>query len=61
VMVSGGPYIQALGIPRELVWSLQGIIIIFASMPYIYKVITKTDWSRAWRRTIVSPGKLEGQ
>jgi len=44
-----------------LVWSLQGIIIIFASMPYIYKVITKTDWSRAWRRTIVSPGKLEGQ
>ncbi len=61
VMVSGGPYIQALGIPRELVWSLQGIIIIFASMPYIYKIITKTDWSRAWRRTIVSPGKLEGQ
>jgi simple sugar transport system permease protein len=61
IMVSGAPYIQALGIPRELVWSLQGIIILFASMPYLYNVITKTDWSRAWRKNVISPGKTEGQ
>jgi ABC-type uncharacterized transport system permease subunit len=61
IMVSGAPYIQALGIPRELVWSLQGIIILFASMPYLYTVITKTDWSRAWRKNVISPGKTEGQ
>jgi ABC-type uncharacterized transport system permease subunit len=61
IMVSGAPYIQALGIPRELVWSLQGIIILFASMPYLYNVITKTDWGRAWRKNVISPGKPEGQ
>jgi len=60
VMVTGAPYIQGLGIPKELVWALQGIIILFAAMPYLYRVITKTNWSRAWRKTIVSPGKLEG-
>ncbi len=48
VMVAGAPYIQILGPPRELVWAMQGLIILFTAMPYIYQSIQKRARRKQW-------------
>lgn len=35
ILVAGAPFIQAVGLPKELVWSMQGLIILFTAMPYL--------------------------
>ncbi len=43
LMATGAPALQATfgGIPRELVWTLQGIIILFQAIPYVYEAVVK--------------------
>ena len=48
VMVAGAPFIQAQGLPRELVWAIQGLIILFTAMPYISQTIMKRAGRRKW-------------
>jgi ABC-type uncharacterized transport system permease subunit len=48
VMVSGAPYIQAEGLPRELVWAIQGLIILFTAMPYLSQAIIKRTKRKKW-------------
>jgi simple sugar transport system permease protein len=48
VMVAGAPFIQAEGLPRELVWAMQGLIILFTAMPYISQSLMKKTRLRAW-------------
>jgi ABC-type uncharacterized transport system permease subunit len=48
VMVSGAPYIQAEGLPRELVWAIQGLIILFTAMPYLSQAIVKRIKRKKW-------------
>ncbi len=48
VMVSGAPFIQAQGLPRELVWAMQGLIILFTAMPYISQTILKRTRRKKW-------------
>ncbi len=49
LMATGAPAVQATfgGIPRELVWTLQGIIILFQAIPYVFELAVK----RSLRRT----------
>ena len=48
VMVSGAPFIQVQGLPRELVWAMQGLIILFTAMPYIYQTLQKRARRKRW-------------
>lgn len=48
VMVAGAPFIQAQGLPRELVWAMQGLIILFTAMPYISQWILKRTRRKKW-------------
>jgi simple sugar transport system permease protein len=48
VMVAGAPFIQAQGLPRELVWAMQGLIILFTAMPYIYQTVQNRRRKRKW-------------
>lgn len=48
VMVAGAPFIQAQGLPRELVWAVQGLIILFTAMPYISRKIMKGVSRKEW-------------
>jgi ABC-type uncharacterized transport system permease subunit len=48
VMVAGAPFIQAQGLPRELVWAMQGLIILFTAMPYLSRAIMKRTRRRKW-------------
>ena len=48
VMVSGAPFIQAQGLPRELVWAIQGLIILFTAMPYVSQTILKRTRVKSW-------------
>jgi ABC-type uncharacterized transport system permease subunit len=42
VMAAGAPSIQADAlVPRELVWALQGLIILFTAMPYLSQLILR--------------------
>lgn len=48
VMVSGAPFMQAQGLPRELVWAMQGLIILFTAMPYLSQTILKRVKRKKW-------------
>jgi ABC-type uncharacterized transport system permease subunit len=49
VMVAGTPFMGAEGLPRELVWAIQGLIILFAAMPYLsQQLMKKTRRKRLW-------------
>ena len=48
VMVAGTPFMGAEGLPRELVWAIQGLIILFTAMPYLSQLVLK----RAGRRMV---------
>lgn len=48
IMVSGASSIQYLGPPRELVWAIQGLIILFTAMPYISQTVLKKTRRRKW-------------
>jgi len=48
VMVAGAPFIQAQGLPRELVWAMQGLIILFTAMPYLSQTILKRTRRKKW-------------
>ncbi|MDV3278625.1 MAG: ABC transporter permease [Nitrososphaerales archaeon] len=49
VMVAGTPFMGAEGLPRELVWAIQGLIILFTAMPYLSQLILKrTGRKRLW-------------
>ena len=41
VMVAGTPFMGAEGLPRELVWAIQGLIILFTAMPYLSQLLLK--------------------
>jgi simple sugar transport system permease protein len=50
VMVAGTPFMGAEGLPRELVWAIQGLIILFTAMPYLSQLILKrTGRKRLWQ------------
>jgi ABC-type uncharacterized transport system permease subunit len=38
-MVAGAPYMQSFGMPKEMIWTLQGLIILFTAMPYLYSLV----------------------
>lgn len=49
VMVAGTPFMGAEGLPRELVWAIQGLIILFTAMPYLSQLLLKkTGRKRLW-------------
>lgn len=49
VMVAGTPFMGAEGLPRELVWAIQGLIILFTAMPYLSQfILKKTGRKRLW-------------
>jgi ABC-type uncharacterized transport system permease subunit len=49
VMVAGTPFMGAAGLPRELVWAIQGLIILFAAMPYLSQLLLKkTGRKKVW-------------
>jgi ABC-type uncharacterized transport system permease subunit len=49
VMVAGTPFMGAEGLPRELVWAIQGLIILFAAMPYLsQQLMKKMRRKRVW-------------
>ncbi|MDV3294005.1 MAG: ABC transporter permease [Nitrososphaerales archaeon] len=48
VMVAGAPSIQLQGLPRELVWAMQGLIILFTAMPYLSRAILKRTGKKKW-------------
>jgi len=39
IMVAGAPYMQSFGMPKEMIWTLQGLIILFTAMPYLYTLV----------------------
>jgi ABC-type uncharacterized transport system permease subunit len=39
IMVAGAPYMQSFGMPKEMIWTLQGLIILFTAMPYLYSLV----------------------
>ncbi len=49
VMVAGTPFMGAEGLPRELVWAIQGLIILFTAMPYLSQLLIKrTKRKKVW-------------